>query len=265
MNSSSYSPFRYPGGKYYARKFILPIIPDRVRYGEPFLGGGQIYFGKRPSETSWLNDLDKDLVLAYQAIKERPMDLVRALQDETVSKDRHNFYKSWNPDEPFQRAVRWYYLNRTSYSGIMTDSCCYLGFKEGISIPPSQWGNLIVNASIHLSHGDVYLTSLDFEEAIAQYDLDTFAFIDPPYYKAARNLYKHEFDTRDHERLARVLYNSRQKFRFLLTYDDCPEIRHLYKWATISPQTWRYSIKYEGTEDDQAEAKEIFIENYNLC
>jgi len=37
------SPFRYAGGKFYARKLILEHIPLHEHYCEPFAGGGSIF------------------------------------------------------------------------------------------------------------------------------------------------------------------------------------------------------------------------------
>ncbi|MCJ8280582.1 MAG: DNA adenine methylase, partial [Rivularia sp. ALOHA_DT_140] len=126
INNANYSPFRYPGGKFYARKLIIPLIPKHTTYGECFLGGGQIFFCKSPSPVSFLNDLDPDLIATYRVIKDSPMELIRALQDETVSRERHSFYKQQKPTNELSRAIRWFYLNRTSYSGIMAESSCYL-------------------------------------------------------------------------------------------------------------------------------------------
>ena len=43
------TPFRYPGGKFYALKHILPLI-DQISYDEyrePFVGGGSIFLVSR--------------------------------------------------------------------------------------------------------------------------------------------------------------------------------------------------------------------------
>ena len=40
------SPFRYPGGKFYARKLILEHIPKHDSYVEPMCGGASIFFAK---------------------------------------------------------------------------------------------------------------------------------------------------------------------------------------------------------------------------
>ena len=56
------SPFRYPGSKAKALKFVKPIwekIPHD-EYREPLIGGGAIFFSKPKVEHCWINDLDKD-------------------------------------------------------------------------------------------------------------------------------------------------------------------------------------------------------------
>lgn len=45
MNSIN-SPFRYAGGKFYARKLILEHIIDHDYYIEPFCGGASIFLQK---------------------------------------------------------------------------------------------------------------------------------------------------------------------------------------------------------------------------
>lgn len=257
----NYSPFRYPGGKFYARKIILERIPSHETYVETFVGGGQIYFSKENAERSLLNDIDQDLIATYTIIRDHPLELIKKLQSEPINRARHHFYKKMQPTSDLERATRWFYLNRTSFSGILSQKSCYLGYTEGISIPPKKWGKLINNACVKLRN-NTEITCLDFEEAIAQYSEGTFAFIDPPYFNASRSLYNHEFDPQDHERLARVLFDNRYKFKFLLTYDVAPEITNLYSWASINKHSWRYSINYEANNGEQA--TELFIDNYHL-
>ena len=42
------SPFRYPGGKFYALKYILPFLNavPHTEFREAFVGGGSVFFGK---------------------------------------------------------------------------------------------------------------------------------------------------------------------------------------------------------------------------
>ena len=41
------SPFRYPGGKFYARRLVLDLIPPPSGYPEPFCGGASVFFLSR--------------------------------------------------------------------------------------------------------------------------------------------------------------------------------------------------------------------------
>ena len=61
-NGAINSPFRYAGGKFYARKFILNYIPLHSCYIEPFAGGAFIFFAKKKVQENILNDLDEELV-----------------------------------------------------------------------------------------------------------------------------------------------------------------------------------------------------------
>jgi DNA adenine methylase len=53
-------------------------------------------------------------------------------------------------------------------------------------------------------------------------------------------IYQHCFQRQDHERLAEALKTTRHAW--VLSYDDCPEIRELYDWADISTNTVKYTI-----------------------
>ena len=56
------SPFRYAGGKFYARKLIFEHIPPHQLYCEPLVGGGSVFFAKPKAPANILNDLDEELM-----------------------------------------------------------------------------------------------------------------------------------------------------------------------------------------------------------
>ena len=270
------SPFRYAGGKFYARKIIGSYIPEHNYYVEPFAGGGSVFFYK-DKVSSWINDSDKELINCYRVIKNRVDELIGALDGEIATKERHHYYKNkFQPKNDLERAVRYYYLNRTSYSGIMKHENCYFGYGDKYSMRPENWGRQLKKNNLKLK--DVKITSWDFEKVINKVQgKDTFLFIDPPYYNADQNkFYRHFFTLDDHERLSRVLKKYSGKMNFLLTYDNCPEVKELYKWADkIDPQEWNYTINRtddqknklklkDGFSDKRKKGKEIFIFNYKV-
>jgi DNA adenine methylase len=264
------SPFRYAGGKFYARKLILPLIPDHDVYIEPFCGGASIFFAKPKSKKNVLNDFDVQLINCFEHIRDKPEDLIRRLHGQQATKERHAYYKNtYRPRTDLDRAVRWYYLNRTSYSGIMKAVNCFFGYGDKFSMRPENWPRSIRKTSEKLAK--VKLTSVDFVKCIDSAPDGSFLFIDPPYYRADQNkFYTCSFTLNDHERLSDCLRKNQKRIKFLLTYDDCPEVRELYSWIkNIRNAEWNYTI---NRTDDQKTGKvrkgeryqgqELFIMNY---
>ena len=136
----SNSPFRYPGGKFYARKLILAALPKHDLYCEPFAGGASIFFAKKRVSNSILNDLDSDLINTYLVIRDNVNALIDLLENIPATKELHKYYKfEYQPTNNLEKAFRWYYLNRISYSGIMKMENCYWGYGEKYSMRPENW------------------------------------------------------------------------------------------------------------------------------
>ena len=83
------------------------------------------------------------------------------------------------------------------------------------------------------------VTSMDFEELFDRATGDYVAYLDPPYFHKGGDLYHYGFAKADHIRLSECLKRQR---RWVLTYDDCPEIRATYGWAHIIQYPAKYSI-----------------------
>jgi DNA adenine methylase len=265
------SPFRYAGGKFYARKLILEHLPPHDTYIEPFAGGGSIFFAKGKVKSNWLNDADTEVVNCYTMIRDRPDDLIAALDGEKATKERHTYYKKeFIPADDLQRAQRWFYLNRTSYSGIMKMQNCFWGYGDKYSMRPENWGRNILRTSTKLQ--GVRLTSWDFEKVLKEAPAGAFLFIDPPYFNADQDkFYAQSFQRDDHYRLAAILEKNKDKFQFLITYDNSPEVRELYHWAhDMHEKEWQYVIsrtddqkdKTNTTKGKRNNGREIFIVNY---
>lgn len=106
----------------------------------------------------------------------------------------------------------------------------------------------------------VVVENQDFETLIKHYDRpDTFFYADPPYY-STEDMYAVGFNWDDHVRLHDTLSNIKGKF--LLSYNDCPEIRELYKDFSMFDFSRTHSMaqRYEAGK----EFKELLIGNYDL-
>jgi len=97
----------------------------------------------------------------------------------------------------------------------------------------------------------------DYKKVIHKYDSpNTFFFLDPPY-ENSDSLYKD--DTIDYEEMADVL--NKIKGKFLLTINDSPNIRKIFKDFVIKPILVK-GYGYEGI--GKKDRKELFIMNYKL-
>jgi DNA adenine methylase len=265
------SPFRYPGGKFYARRLILEHIPRHSYYAEPFAGGASIFFAKPKVQRNVLNDVDEELTNCYIQIRDNVEALISLLDGIEASKEKHGYFKNqFKPSTDLERAFRWYYLNRTSYSGIMKVVNCYWGYGDIYSMRPKNWPGHLRRCSRKLQ--GVEITRRDFESVVAEAPDGGFLFVDPPYFNADQDkFYTYSFTHQDHLRLARCLREHSWRVKFLLTYDNSPEIRELYHWAhNILDKEWNYTINrtddQTGRTNDRGrryQGKEVFILNYD--
>lgn len=291
MNSTINSPFRYAGGKFYARKLILAHVPVHSNYVEPFAGGASVFFAKPKAIFNHLNDIDSELVNVYLTIRDNPDGLIYFLKKRDANesripeyltdgveigdplpatKDLHKFFKNiFQPNDSIEKAGRWFYLNRTSYSGIMNVQNMYWGYGDKFSMQPKNWPQNIVRTSQKLA--GVLITNDDFEEVIDNAEDGAFLFIDPPYFNADQDkFYQHFFSKEDHFRLAVCLKRNNERLKLFVTYDNIFEIRELYKWMIeMHDKEWNYCI--QRTDDqkhktlrkgERYKGKELFILNY---
>ena len=255
MSPAINSPFRYAGGKFYARKLIIEHIPPHSHYIEPFAGGASIFFAKEKVPHNWLNDLDDALINVYLTLRDHSHELAKSLKGEVASKERHTYYKNeFRPSNKIEEAQRWYYLNRTSYSGIMNMKNCFWGYGDKYSMRPENWGKNILRTSAKLQ--GVKITQWEFEKVIEEAEDGSFLFIDPPYFNADQDkFYNCSFTTEQHYHLCELLRKHRHRLKFLLTYDNSPEIIGIYDWAnSVLEKEWNYTIN--RTDDQTKEGKQ---------
>jgi DNA adenine methylase len=262
-------PFRWAGGKFYALKllqrFWIDIEHDEFR--EPFLGGGSMFWSKKKVEHNWVNDIDENLFffLDYITDDKKRNKLLKLFEGELeASKEKYQVVKEMTPKTDLEKAYKYYYLNRTSYSGKMKNPSW--GYLPKRSIPPYRWHEKIIPSAEKLK--GVKITNLDFEEVILAPSISknkkVLMFLDPPYFLANQEShYAKSFKLEDHIRLSNIL--KKTKHKFFLTYDNCKEIRELYSWANIFEISFIYRL--DNSNDNEKKRKsgnELVITNYEV-
>ena len=226
-----HSPFRYPGHQIYALDTLFSLIPSHKLYIEPFCGGASVFFGKAKAGENWLNDVDKELIETYMAIRDQPEKLATILSKENTSERRYHYFKTeFIPKNSFETAVRWFYLNRTSRLETMS---MVWEHDDSINPMPADWSKMIFECSKKLQ--DVKLTFWDFEDVVNKAPEGSFLFIAPPYSihhsPSQSRLHKYPFEREAHFRLANALKLRDGKVNFLVTYNENEEIRRIYSWG----------------------------------
>jgi DNA adenine methylase len=264
------SPLRYPGGKSRSTKQILPQIPLNIReYREPFLGGGSVFFAVKQlfdqqTKAYWLNDLNPDLYYFWQcAQKDIDLLVVKITEIKHKYDDGRELFQDLTREDlkltDFEKAVRFFILNRITFSGTV-DSGGYSQAAFTSRFTDSSIERLTQIAPLLSS---VKITNQDYEELLFAEGKDVFIFLDPPYYSATKSrLYgvRGNLHTSfDHQRLAD---NMRQcSAKWLITYDDCPEIRKLFDFAHIIEWNLQYGMN-NYKQGAAAVGRELMIKNY---
>lgn len=264
------SPLRYPGGKQKAITQIARMFPASAReYREPMLGGGSVFLHARNvgfAQTYWVNDLFTELVAFWRTVQDEKKckKLMRELEELRASfksseQIKKYFYKAReeNPTDPYRMAFLFFFFNRVTFSGTTRAG----GFSSSASMDRFTASSIERIRHLPQALRDTKITELDFEQVIREAGKDVFIFLDPPYFTAnklyGRNGGLHQFD---HEKLAHLL--SKTKHKFLITYDDCDEIRKLYSWAKLTEWRLQYGMNNCNVDNLSKIGSELFISNY---
>lgn len=268
------SPLRYPGGKQRAIDQISQVFPGSAReYREPLVGGGSVYFHARSialAKKYWINDKFKELISFWQAVQNQAIchklkneleELQAGFQSaEHIAEHIKEYFHKARAEQPiseYREALLFFFFNRVTFSGTTQAG----GFSSAASLRRFTVSSIERLIPMPEALAGTRITNLDFEDVICEPGADVFIFIDPPYYTASK-LYGHggSLHSFDHERLALCLEKSQH--RFLITYDDCEEIRELYRWTKIQNWSLQYGMNNCGMGKKSKIGAELFISNY---
>lgn len=266
------SPLRYPGGKAKALPKILRLIPNHLsEYREPFLGGGSVFVAVKqlhPNATYKLNDLNHDLYCFWSIVQRNADELIdEVLRIRNRWKDGRELYarfaRSARPryTDDFHRAVRFYILNRITYSGTV-DSGGYSAeaFEKRFNLSCIEklrpFSNLLRGVEI---------TNKSYENLLFKKGKDVFLYLDPPYWKSRKSeLYGRNGDLHkffNHGLFAENV--TKCKHKWLITCDDSDIMRELFAFANICPWELQYGMTNVG-RTNASKGKELFVANYEI-
>lgn len=211
------------GGKMLLRDDIIARFPGSFdTYAEVFCGAAWVFFRKPRSKIEAINDMNNNLANLYWQVQENAEALCERLRYAIYCEV--NFYrmrdalKRGAPLDDLTRAAWFYQMLRYSYG---SKGSSYNGRGHDV------WRDFPTITGAHHRLRGVGVHNKEFEHFIRLMDSPgTFFYCDPPYWGTESYYDGVVFGRADHTRLRDTLLSIDGKF--LLSYNDCQEIRELY-------------------------------------
>jgi DNA adenine methylase len=281
------TPLRYPGGKSVLSTFLKSIIglnygPVPI-YAEPYAGGAgagiNLLLSGSVSEI-YINDANKAIYSFWYSLKHYGSDFLHLFDNTEISLDQWQIQRQVfkmgiedpNPMDTLLYGFSTFYLNRCNRSGIL-----HAGPIGGQSDESQTSATDKINARFNKNAlREKLVTIIKVSDQIKVYNDDALVFLrkrigrmstkkqnrfivylDPPYYQQGANLYMNYYNIKDHLKLAKYLLKGPQ-YKWLLSYDNTPEIRALYPAIDI----FTYKLSY--TAQEKKIGSELLIPSPNL-
>tara|TARA_R110002072_G_scaffold38314_4_gene110893 strand:+ start:4928 stop:5812 length:885 start_codon:yes stop_codon:yes gene_type:complete len=265
--SRAHSPLRYPGGK----SCLYPLVTDFLRqnklqrghYAEPYAGGASLalslLFHGQVSDIH-LNDVDRGIWSLWHSVLEQTEELCELIRTTEITVEewqrQRELYRSLNPVDTLALGFATFFLNRTNRSGIIGTGGIIGGlgqqgeYKIDCRFNRDELIRRIrriakYRSRIHLSQDDALVFLANMDRSLPQ---RSFIALDPPYYHKGASLYTSFYSPSDHADVADAILAIDRPW--ILTYDDVPQVRALYRSRRQYSFDIRYSVqtKRTGTE-----------------
>lgn len=247
------SPLRYAGGKSLAVGHIIQLLPDNIKkVVSPFLGGAsvEIAMTKELGIEVIGYDIFDILINYWQVQLKSPEKLYRELAKLKPTKEEYKrvkeiLKKHWKKElklDKIKLAAYYYFNHNLSYGP------GFLGWPSSVYLDKNRYKTLLEKVKNFKADGLETYTG-DFIKTIPKHKND-FMYLDPPYFlegdsKMFRGIYpQRNFPVHhngfNHKKLKELLEN--HKGGFILSYNDCEQIREWYKDCEIYKPSWQYTM-----------------------
>jgi DNA adenine methylase len=240
---SSKSLLRYPGGKTRAIDAITQYFPTNIdEMCSPFFGGGSIEIHMAAQGIKVYGyDAYKPLVDFWQSVITNPHKLAdKVAKLHPLSRDAFYALQKKKFHSKLDSAAAFYALNRSSFSGTTSSG--------GMSPGHPRFTQSSIDRLREFNNPNIIVENLDFQQSLKKHH-DIFKYLDPPYF-VPTNLYGKKGSTHagfDHDKLKFCLDRTDN---WIMSYDDCKEVRAMYKHYTIISPEWKYGMSKNKTSKE---------------
>lgn len=270
-----HSPLRYPGGKGKIANFIKLVFEKNLLldgwYVEPYAGGASValslLFGEYASKIV-INDYDRAIYAFWHSVLNDTDRLCCLINNSKVN------IKTWRHQKEIQKqkdtadllelGFSTFFLNRTNRSGII---------KAGVIGGIEQTGNYKIDARFNKADLIQRIQRIaNYKDRILLYNLDaieliktisktlpdkTLIYFDPPYYVKGKDLYVNHYKHEDHVLVSQMI-NGINKHKWLVSYDNAPEINDIYRLN----KKFEYDLNYSAV--NATKGTEVMIYHKDL-
>lgn len=272
-------PFvKWAGGKTQILAKLKEYMPDNYEnYFEPFVGGGALFFSVAPKR-AFINDLNKELICAYDCFQDSTMfqKLKEELKKHELNHSENYYYMVRSQDqEPeffskpiYERAARMIYLNKACFNGLYrVNSKGFFnvpsGKKEKVNTYEEENFNAIRQ---YFLNSDIKISNEDFEMIVQCAKPGDFVYFDPPYdifpdKSGFVDYGKDGFGKEEQIRLRDCFMNlSNKGVKVMLSNHNTEFINEIYKGFNIYVIDAKRMINSKA--DGRGNVQEVIITNY---
>ena len=269
------APFvKWAGGKGRLLSQLRPLLPmgvEHMRHVEPFVGGGALFFSRRPGR-ALLTDINPALVAAYSAIRDDVNGVIGALRGLADRHSRDSYYEvreSYNQGRRIsssKRAAMFIYLNKTCFNGLHR-----VNRKGEFNVPVGSYKNprILNEEGLHAASRVLQRAGLKcapFETLLEDAKPGDFVYFDPPYepisHTASFTSYAQDGFSREDQTRLRDVYKvlDRRGCKLMLSNSDVPFIRSLYRDFEIGKVAAPRAINCDAAK--RGKVTEVVVRNY---
>lgn len=246
--------------------------PEKGRYFEPFVGGGAVFFDLLPKK-AFLSDMNLELVVTYNVIKNDVEKLITQLKKQKYNKEYFLAERSKNLENlsDLQIATRFIFLNRTCFNGMYR-----VNSRGGFNVPFGKYENPLICDEDNLRKVSTVLQNVeikhqDYKQVLKKAKKGDFVYFDPPYHPvsktAAFTSYTSQgFGEKEQIELRDTFLELHEKGCFvMLSNSDAPFINKIYS------ELRKYGIKVNKVQagrsinskaSGRGKILEVLITNY---